>query len=174
MPTITEGNLTFTFPASVQAEKYDAWSFYRNQFQARCSKDNKAVDIVAIAGNQTAWLIEIKDFRIGGRDRQKEKRLPLADEIAQKVRDSLAGLVAAKFNASDPTEKNFATQFVNCSEIKIILHIEQPNHTCKIIFNLSDLQDKLKILLKAIDSRIKTLNIAEMTKYPNQYPWEVK
>ena len=43
MPSITEGQLKFSFPTAWQASKFDQWSFYRNQFQQVCG-GAKAID----------------------------------------------------------------------------------------------------------------------------------
>ena len=44
MPRLEEGGLTFDFPNDgSDASRYDAWSFYRNQFQRVCG-GAKAVD----------------------------------------------------------------------------------------------------------------------------------
>jgi len=51
----------------------------------------KAVDIIAIHANQRLWLIEIKDYRAEAR----QKAIELAEEFALKVRDTVAGLMAA-------------------------------------------------------------------------------
>ena len=95
--SIAEGALTFTFAADAEASKYDDWSFYRNQFQQGCFTDNKAVDLLCEL-NRSAWLIEVKDYRAHART----KAVDLADEVAIKVRDTLAGLVAARVGANDP------------------------------------------------------------------------
>ena len=85
MTTITEGALTFSFPDGCHAGKCDGWSHYRNQFQA-VAGSSKAVDILCIAGD-TSWLIEIKDYR----QYPRTKAIDIADELAMKVRDTLAG-----------------------------------------------------------------------------------
>jgi hypothetical protein len=61
MAVLSEGHLQFIFGSSCLAEKYDEWSFYRNQFQSTCS-GVKAVDMICVSNN-TSWLIEIKDYR---------------------------------------------------------------------------------------------------------------
>ena len=76
MTTITEGALAFDFPRAWVASKYDAWNYYVNHFQKVCGSA-KAVDIVAIHANQRIWLIEIKNYRAGPR----QKLLELAEEI---------------------------------------------------------------------------------------------
>ena len=169
MPTIKEGKLTFTFAQGVEAEKYDDWAFYRNQFQNHCYHDNKAVDILCYLG-QNAWMIEIKDYR----QHPRSKLIDLADEIALKVRDTLAGLVAAQINATNPNEKNFSRDFLGKRCIKIILHLEQPTCTNRLrphAINFRDVQDKLKQQLKAIDPHPKVTCISSPSQ--NNLPWTV-
>src|SRR2546425_1163608 len=95
MPSITEGALTFQFPDGWQATKFDDWRFYRNQFQKVCGA--KAIDMLVIASDHCMWVIEVKDYRVHPRT----KTIALPDEVACKVRDSLAALVAARVNAND-------------------------------------------------------------------------
>ena len=106
MTVLSEDRLQFTFGPSCRAEKYDEWSFFRNQFQSMCG-GAKAVDMVCISNN-TSWLIEIKDYR----RHKRTKPQALGDEIAMKVRDTLAGLLAAKMNANDIAEKDFAKKAI--------------------------------------------------------------
>lgn len=49
MIAITEGRLTFTFPANAQVFKYDDMSFYRNQF-IKMADGIKAMDLAYIDG----------------------------------------------------------------------------------------------------------------------------
>ena len=53
------------------------------------------MDILAQDPAATLWLLEIKDYRRSPRT----KAIGLADEVALKVRDSLALLVAAAMSA---------------------------------------------------------------------------
>ena len=165
-----EGNLTFTFGKKVKAEKYDNWTFYRNQFQNRCYHDNKAVDILCYLG-QDAWMIEIKDYR----QHPRSKLIDLADEIAIKVRDTLAGLVAAQINATNSNEKDFSKAFLKKRCIRIIIHLEQPTGTSRLrphAINLRDVQDKLRQKLKAIDPHPKVTCISSLSQ--NNLPWTVQ
>ena len=59
MPTVIKGNLSFQFPTDWRAEKFDESGFYRNQFQRVCG-GAKAVDILALGPDRSAWFIEIK------------------------------------------------------------------------------------------------------------------
>ena len=107
--TLTEGSLTFDFADVDSATKYDDWSFYRNQFNSAFG-GTKAVDLILVKNDKTV-LIEVKDYR----QHRRTKTIELGDEVAQKVRDTLAGLVAAKCNANDANERRFARDAVHAA-----------------------------------------------------------
>lgn len=159
MPTIMEGNLTFQFPNAWQATKFDQWSFYRNQFQSVCG-GAKAIDILALDPDDRLWTIEIKDYR----QQRRTKTGQLAEEVACKVRDSLAALVAAKINANDPEEKRLAQDALTAKEIRVILHLEQSMNPSKLFprINPANIHQKLKQLIKAIDPHPLVLESARM------------
>lgn len=169
MQVITEGALTFTFSGQATAQKYDDWSFYRNQFQNGCATDNKAVDIACLAG-QEAWLIEVKDYRAHTRT----KLLDLADEVAIKVRDTLAGLVAAQHQANDANEKQLAHKLLRARTLRVVCHIEQPGRVSRLrprAVEPDKLQDKLRRVLKALDPHPRVMDAAAV---PAACPWTVK
>ncbi|WP_339352559.1 hypothetical protein [Acinetobacter beijerinckii] len=144
---IVEGQLTFLFPEQ-NATKYDEWSFYRNQFNAVCG--SKAVDLLYVE-QQILWLIEIKDYR----QHARTKPIDLADEIALKVRDTLAGLVAAQVNANDQTEQDFAKNALKKKKIRVVLHLEQAVQSSRLFLhaiNPANVQLKLKQKVRAIDA----------------------
>jgi hypothetical protein len=145
---ITEGALTFTFPAGGMSSKYDDWSHYRGQFQSVCGA-SKAVDIV-FAEHGVAWLIEVKDFR----QHARLKAIELSDEIAIKVRDTVAGLVSAKCAANDPDERRCARALIRANSIRVVCHLEQPAKHSKLrprAIEPDKLALKLRTLIKAID-----------------------
>lgn len=146
---IKEGALTFTFPADSMASKYDDWSHYRNQFQSVCG-GSKGVDIVYAEGG-VAWLIEVKDYR----QHARTKAMELPEEIAIKVRDTVAGLVSAKCTANNADEKRCAHALIRANTIRVVCHLEQPEKRSRLhprgAIAPSDLQQKLKMLIKAID-----------------------
>lgn len=149
MAVLSEGKLQFAFGESCLAEKYDDWSFFRNQFQSTCL-GAKAVDIICVADG-TTWLIEIKDYR----QHQRTKPQELGDEVAIKVRDTLAGLVAAKMNANERAEQDFAKMALQSKAIKVVLHLEQPEKTSRLRPHAIDpatVKQSLKRQLRAIDS----------------------
>lgn len=166
---IIEGQLIFSFPDNTKVSKYDQWSFYRN----RCTNafgGSKAVDILYIDVQQTAWLIEVKDYRAN----QRTKPSDLGDEIAGKVRDTLANLVAARFNADELSEKDFAKQILKTKRIKVVLHLEQPRQQSKLFpqsVKPADIKDRLKQLLKSVDAHPEVVDQAGLK---NSMNWQVR
>lgn len=174
MTQITEGALTFTFPDGWRASKADGWSFYRNQFEryfdgvrlackkcnvaVRCRSCNtaktigvKAVDVLAIDPRSAIWLIEVKDYRRSPRT----KAVDLVDEVALKVRDSLAMFAAAAKNATDEAEKTDASAVGRSSTIRVVLHLEQVKKPSKLfpraVINPANVQQRLRRLIKFVD-----------------------
>ena len=167
MATIAEGNLNFIFEADCQVTKYDEWSFFHNQFQNVCG-GAKAVDIVCIK-NSKLWLIEIKDYR----QPNTKKVVDLAISLSKKVRDTLAGLVAAQYNANNQQEKQFAKIALQTKKLALVFHIEQPVKASKLFpqaIDPADLKQKLKGYLKAIDAHPKIIN---KNTIKNNMPWTV-
>lgn len=149
MTAITEGRLTFTFPANAQVFKYDDMSFYRNQF-IKMADGIKAMDLAYIDG-QTFWLIEVKDYRV----HQRTKSIDLVDEIASKLRNTLAGLWAAKCNANNQEEKQLATAAIDTRQIRVVLHLEETPQQGRLAPNRSlktGLLLKMKQKLKSVDA----------------------
>lgn len=150
MASITEGSLTFGFPAGWEVSKLDEWSFYRNQFQNVCN-GTKAIDILALEpGGACAWYIEIKDYR----RHPRKKTGDVADETACKVRDSLALLAAANVNANNDDEKARAGLALRSRKIRVVLHLEQTTKPSRLFprkIDLANTQQKLRQLLRAID-----------------------
>lgn len=160
MPSISEGALTFQFPNDWQATKFDDWSFYRKQFQSVCG-GAKAIDLLAIAPDRCLWAIEIKDYR----QHPRAKTLDLMDEVACKVRDSLAALVAARVNANNADEKAKSRDALACNRIRVVLHLEQSTKHSTLFPRAIDpakVKQRLKQLLKAIDPHPKVVEIGRL------------
>jgi hypothetical protein len=167
MPEIIEGRLTFSFPIDWQASKFDEWSFYRNQFQQVCG-GAKAVDILAVEPRVCLWKIEVKDYR----QHRRTKTLDLAVEIAEKVRDSLAALVAAHANANDSDEKAMAVTALRCPRLRVVLHLEQPAKHSTLFpraIDPANVRQRLKQLIKAIDPHPLVIETGRM----NGVAWTV-
>lgn len=103
MPRIPVEALSFAFDDDWLASKYDDWSFYRNRFRKLRDKV-KAIDLLAIDPDQTAWLIEVKDYR----RHPRTKPIDLAEEVAHKVFDTLAALLPARVNGDVAEETTIA------------------------------------------------------------------
>ncbi|MBM9612689.1 hypothetical protein JWJ90_00145 [Desulfobulbus rhabdoformis] len=152
-----EGGLVFQFPAGWEVSKYDQWTYYRRHFQKVCA--SKAVDILGLAPGHggTLWMIEIKDYR---RER-RTKSIPIADEVVQKVRDTLAGIFAAGKMASLDEERCFARKCCQIRQVRVVLHLEQPAQTAKLFpraFDPANVQLKLRTVLKAIDPHSRVVD----------------
>ena len=95
----------------------------------------------------------------------------MGDEIAVKVRDSLAALVAAQANANDAGEKDTAAAALRCRRIRVVLHLEQPAKHSKLFprINPANIQQRLKQVVKAIDPHPLVLEMGRM----NGVPWSV-
>ena len=169
MTVIDEGNLRFSFSNQFDACKYDDWSFYRNQFQSIAS-GSKAVDILCLDAN-AAWLIEVKDYR----QHKGTKAINLSDEVARKVRDTLAGLAAASANANDADEKRLARKALKKHRWRVVLHLEQPIVTSRLRpqpYDRASIIQKLRSkLLKAIDAHPVVL---ERNSSRQDIPWNVQ
>ena len=171
MTNITEGNLTFSFPDRCQASKYDDWSFYRKQFQA-VAGESKAVDILCVKGD-ASWLIEIKDYWQHNRTKPSD----IADELAIKVRDTLAGLAAvAKEVKNYPDQCKLARKALATGRWRVMLHLEQPATVSRLWqspINSAAVLQKLKSnkKLKAVD--IDPI-ICDRSTLPNYIPWTVQ
>ncbi len=162
---LSEGSLTFTFnDTDWRVERYDEWSFYRNQFQKSCG-GNKAVDFLAYhLQEQTLWLIEVKDYRHS----RRTKEISLWEETALKVRDTLAGICAVRSESSGAQydERDYATQALTGSvRFRVVLHLEQPRTNSKLFpraYNPANVQQKLKQMLKPVDAHPKVMERATM------------
>jgi hypothetical protein len=167
MPDVDEGAFRYRFPNGWVAVKFDGLAFYRNSFQSFASgarpggssaSGSKAVDVVAIepgAGHQAAtlWLIEQKDFRAHGR----EKELPVGQELAEKALGTLACLVAGRANAGD-TPLGMAERLwkdgTEISKIRFVFHFEQPDKPSRLFpqpIDPKSMEDDLRRSLRAVD-----------------------
>ncbi|MDE0418130.1 MAG: hypothetical protein OXI95_14510 [bacterium] len=169
MTVIAEGMLKFDFPNSCQASKYDDWSFYRNQFQ-RVVNGSKAVDIVCVE-RDVSWLIEVKDYR----RHPRTKAIDIVDEMAVKVRDTLAGLAAAARNANDIHERKHARRALASRTWRVVLHLEQSETPRKLWKNPVD---SSSLLLKQRSRVLKAIDAHPIVCSRNspcgQIPWTVR
>ena len=164
MTEIDEGKLKFSFPHGCEAEKYEQWSFYRSQFQS-IADGSKAVDILFLS-DDAAWLIEIKDYR----HHPRQKHSAIFDEVACKVRDTLAGLAAASANANCRDEQTLARRALSRRRWRVALHLELPPTKSRLRprpFSVPDIWAKFRKKVKAVDAHPVVVNRATgMEKVP--------
>jgi hypothetical protein len=182
MPTtITERHLEFTFGDAWNVLRYDnederadgkktGHPFYRDQVSRL--EGAKAVDFVGTHGGDTAYLVEVKDFR-GYRIRNKRRITTneLATEIAQKVRDTLAGLVAAKRNHPAPgVLGSVAAMLMNPKRtIRIVLWLEDDlSHRNLMQWKAEQavLTDKIKTRIGWFSSRVLVVDQGSCQQQP--------
>lgn len=159
MPTINADGFLFTFPNSWRATKYDDWAFYQKQF-IKMNNGIKAVDIAAFDGQNTLWLIEVKDFR----QHKRQEPTPLYEEIWKKMYDTLAGLFAAKCNAVN-NEQTFAQTAARACKVRVVLHMELPPPLSKLYqksLHFADVSQQLRRKIKPIDPHPLVLSKATM------------
>jgi len=158
MPRLIVNGLTFEFRNGWKAEKYDDWTFYRKKFQS-VAGGARAVDVVALQPRECCWLIEATDLS----GAHKTSVAGLADEMAVKVRDTLAGLAAARFRA-DGDEKRYANDSLDTTRLRVVLYVKQPEPASAMFstrLELADVKQKLMQKIKAIDPKLQVVESDE-------------
>jgi len=105
-------------------------------------------------------LIEVKDYRKNPRTKKNELSL----EIADKLRDTIAGVFVASYNANDNDEKEFAKKCLQRDTIKVFLYLLQPEVKSKLFpskIDVANLTKDLKRKIKAIDPHPKVIGRVE-------------
>jgi hypothetical protein len=164
--SLRDGALEHRFDDAWTVSKYDAWPFYVDHFQSQCAT-NKAVDFVARDPGNALWFVELKDYRTHPR----MKSIELANEIAEKVRDSLAGIVAAAKWHSHHIHLEEAREHLGAKRLRVVLHLEQPPHPSKLFprkSELANVQQKLQQLVRAVDAHPVVMDLANMGRVPWQ------
>ena len=141
--------MRLTMPAGWWVWKYDESDFHQNQFQSFARV--KAMDAVALEQGQTLWLIELKDYR----QNKRSKPSSVFDEVAGKVRDTLAGLAAARVRANVRQEKTLAQQAMTCTNVRVVLQLAQsgcPHRLFPQVIDPADGDLKLRKVVKQVDA----------------------
>ena len=154
--TFEEGHLRFQFDDSWFVIKYDEHPDYRERIERL--DGTKAVDFVAVHMDSQLFLIEVKDFRghrIENQPRLREGELAL--EVGQKVRDTVAGIIAAYHRGNDEDWERVVRR-MGCREspVRVILWLEQdlPGPPGRRSNQASVLIDALKSRLQWLTPRI--------------------
>ena len=174
MTVIDEAGLRFQFDARWQdAVKWDDTPAYRNGIGRL--PGTKAVDILCRSSGG-CWLIEVKDFR--GHRIENKGRLDneeLQQEVAQKVRDTLAGLLgAARIHAEDTRWASCVKALVAPGEVRVVLWLEEDftpppgsgTADQRWRTHLSVLQNRLKQQLRWLTTHVLVTSVREAPRLP--------
>lgn len=128
MRTFEEQHLRFTFDDQWTVVKYDDHADYRDRI-GRLER-TRAVDFVGFCAqeDEALYWIEVKDFR--GYRIQNKRRMSdgeLATEVAEKVRDSVAGVLGAYRTAGEwrPWQPFVRGLWRRGCPIRVILWLEE-------------------------------------------------
>ena len=169
-----EGLLTFKFPEEYVVSKYDDSQFYQNNFKKL--PETKEVDFVIVKNSQQIVLIEVKDFRNSRiENKQRLSSGDLMIEVAQKVRDTLAGLYVSALTHKDKLKEIYTTLFYSpLPQIEVVLFLEEdpPNNSrIHTSHKRSPSQlEKLKKVLKPFGVRCR---IYSRSTLPSNCEWNV-
>jgi hypothetical protein len=154
-----ESHLKFNFADTWQIFQLDSSNFYRKRLSAQV-EETKAVDFVGIH-QQVLYFIEVKNFK-GHRIENKGRleKSELSTEVAQKIRDSIACIIAA--NRTAETEKWQDYKDLLChpeNMLKVIVWLEQdlPKHDCQKA-RISNEIKKFKEKLSWLTSKVFVMN----------------
>ncbi|MFS8065836.1 MAG: hypothetical protein ACMG6S_05625 [Byssovorax sp.] len=148
--------------------KFDDWVFYRRQF-SRMWNGIKSIDLLAVDPDKTAWFIEVKDYS----EHARTKPSDLSGEVARKVFDTLAAMLAAKLNANDAEEVKMAAAVLGAKKLRVVLHLEQPRKHSAFrprAIDLVAVKQELQRLLKPIDPHADVVETNRM----GTLAWSVK
>ena len=173
---IDEGKLRFEFESQWRVARYDgdegaapAHAFYQKQVSRL--PGTKAVDCVGLLFGEGGYLMEVKDFR--GYRIQNKKRLgsgELAIEVAQKVRDTIAGLVGAVRNETNPSILTDAglLLFKKAETVRIVLWLEDDAAVNPKAWaeELNTLTTRIQTYLRWLTSRVLVLSISTYAQKP--------
>ena len=142
--------MRLTVPAGWWIWKYDDSAFHQTQFQ-NFAGGSKAVDAVALDPLGTLWLNELKDYR----KYPRRKPSSVFDEVASKVRSTLAGLAVARVRADMP-EHSQADQALRCSGVRVVLQLAQvgrPHRLFPQAIDPADADTQLRRRVKHVDRK---------------------
>lgn len=149
--SFNEGRLSFSFPAGWEICRLSSTAYYERHFQ-RFTGGSKEMDFLALnTAERTLWLIEVKDYS----SYPRTKLIDLAEEVAIKVRDSLALLLPAiARDSADRVAGQFAERALGTTSLRVVLHCEFPANKSKLFPSTSwaaNIKDKLRNAVRCVD-----------------------
>ena len=160
--------MRLTMPAGWWVWKYDDSDFHQTQFQ-NFAGGVKAMDAIALDPAQTLWLIEVKDYR------QNRRRKPSSvfAEVADKARDTLAGLSVARVSAKAQRERTLAQQALGSRQIRVALQLAQsarPHRLIPQVVEPADAGLQLRSAVKQVDAA-PVCAIGSLGQHNSVLPW---
>ena len=151
---VPEGSLSFQFPAPWRMWKWDGDSAFKDGI--RRLRDSHGVDFVGVRGTDLSCFIEVKDYRWHKRKWSNDE---LATWLAQKVRDTIAGIVGARYRRGNEEDwkLHLGAWFARRS-LAVILWLEE-KHLKKE--EMAFLTDALKRKLRWLTTRVLVANLAD-------------
>ena len=169
-----EGRLTFSFPDSWSVCRPGETLYYSTRFQLFCG-GCKETDFAAYAADTgKLWLVEVKDYAAHPRT----KPGPLPEEMAKKVRDTLALLAAAAVSDTAPSTApviqagDFGRLARGAISLSVVLHCEpqpRPSVLFPAVSHMANLLQALRTALRAVDANVR---LASKGTYSG-LPWTV-
>lgn len=154
-PSVSEGNLIFSFPTGWTVDKFDSWKEYT---KAQGASDINGCDVVAVGQTRGPLiLIEVKDYSRA--NNQLPCPLDLGKTVARKVLGTLGLLNALRFSSQytdpdtdpDTDPASLARIAAGCTTIQVVLHIELAGDaTKKLMGPLANIQDRMRKVSKQI------------------------
>ncbi|UOB06017.1 hypothetical protein [[Acidovorax] ebreus] len=160
--------MRLTMPAGWWVWKYDDSDFHQTQFQ-NFAGGVKAMDAIALDPAQTLWLIEVKDYR------QNRRRKPSSvfAEVADKARDTLAGLSVARVSAKAQRERTLAQQALGSRQIRVALQLAQsarPHRLFPQVVESADADIQLRRAVKQVDAK-PVCAVGSLGQHNSVLPW---
>ena len=160
--------MRLTMPAGWWVWKYDDSDFHQTQFQ-NFAGGVKAMDAIALDPTQTLWLIELKDYR------QNRRRKPSSvfAEVADKARDTLAGLAVARVSAKAQRERTLAQQALGSRQIRVALQLAQsarPHRLFPQVVESADADIQLRRAVKQVDAK-PVCAVGSLGQHNSVLPW---
>jgi len=162
-----EENLKFTFDDNSWSDlvHYDKSRDCKNV--QRAVMGTKAVDFIGVLKKQQALIlsfIEVKDFRgyrIENKDRMNNGEL--VEEFAQKVRDTLAGIIGGARNSThmQSTWKKYVRMLLE-KEVHIVCWVEEDRHANTSPVDLKRNKSSSSALNQVIKSKLSWLTTKVM------------
>lgn len=170
MKVLREGGFDYKFDDSWMVLKWDETVFHKERFQS-FGGSSKAAEFVAFDPSaETLWLVECKDFRLTGR----RKTIDLCDEIAQKFRSTLAGLVCARNTDVVDPARQFSRMGLKKTTIRCVVHWEHPLKPHRLWPNENmdrvKMRDKLRQRLAVADDQAELGNFRQLSAV---VPWTI-